>query len=720
MQINGAERKRVFARVDAAHFVGRASDVERLLTPAKGPGRSAGLTVLAAPNSGCSELLRQVYDSLFHEQSDVIPFYFELAGNDVDVPGAARRFLDEFLLQTVAFRRRDTGLIDTSPDVNEISQLAVPADAQWIDRLVEAVGSADGPSIETLLSAPLRAAARGARCFVLIDGLERAAQMPDGHVFLSVLTRAFERARFPFVFAGARRFLFGKTSFPAIRLAPLAFADRTRIIEHLANRAEIPITDQARDLIAVQLGANLRYIESFLRAAASSDAGFASFDDVERAYAQAIVGGEISRVIEAVLDRALMGRAHQSADLLYAVSTARGGKVTVDYWRAHAHLDDKACDLMLSALHTNEIVNVGSGYVTPELENLPLQDYISARNRLESLANERALVFAKSLTYYARRAPQLMSRFYRKSSAIGLCNLLRDFNGQSVSSALLDYSRFANELKGKDDPSILDELREDTQRVTLARILHCSETEHFYPRMADFCDAERSAVAFGDDDIWIAAEVESKLEATYDVAEMWCDRLELVALNCEFSRYKLWLIAPEGFDPDALSLLNERGAYGSSRKQAELLASVLRGGADSTVEPVASEYRIEIPMGPDTEIIAAHTFEDIARRHKVPPQSINQMKTALIESCINASEHSMSPDRRIQIGFAVDHGRFTISVANRGVRLGDKAEPSAKPSGARRGWGMKLIRDLMDEVTLEKTDDGTTLTMTKLIPNPDE
>jgi anti-sigma regulatory factor (Ser/Thr protein kinase) len=36
-------------------------------------------------------------------------------------------------------------------------------------------------------------------------------------------------------------------------------------------------------------------------------------------------------------------------------------------------------------------------------------------------------------------------------------------------------------------------------------------------------------------------------------------------------------------------------------------------------------------------------------------------------------------------------------------------------SEARRGWGLKLIRKLMDEVEFERVDDGTSLRMTKYL-----
>ena len=37
-----------------------------------------------------------------------------------------------------------------------------------------------------------------------------------------------------------------------------------------------------------------------------------------------------------------------------------------------------------------------------------------------------------------------------------------------------------------------------------------------------------------------------------------------------------------------------------------------------------------------------------------------------------------------------------------------------------RGRGLKIIRGLMDEVHFERTDDGATLVMTKLLKRPDK
>jgi anti-sigma regulatory factor (Ser/Thr protein kinase) len=131
------------------------------------------------------------------------------------------------------------------------------------------------------------------------------------------------------------------------------------------------------------------------------------------------------------------------------------------------------------------------------------------------------------------------------------------------------------------------------------------------------------------------------------------------------------------------------------------------------VKTAANEYEIVVPMGDDTEMIAAHTIEEIAKRHSFPAKAINQIKTALVEASINAAEHSLSPDQKIYQKFAVDADKLTITVSNRGVRLADKNVSVTDQDEGRRGWGLKLIKGLMDEVTVEHTDDGTRITMVK-------
>lgn len=317
-----------------------------------------------------------------------------------------------------------------------------------------------------------------------------------------------------------------------------------------------------------------------------------------------------------------------------------------------------------------------------------------------------------------------MVKCYRRRSEIGLRDILSAFDYQETPEILFDYSIFKDKIKGLSDEEIQKKYDGETKKIRLPQISYAAHSSAFYPPIAQVTEKERSAVAFGfrecvytndDEIVWITAEIDSKLEASKELAEFWCDRLEMVALMCGFLKYKLWLVAPEGFSPEAVEVLRRRNAYSSSRRQIELLIKFLNAEEKVREKLPANEYEMIVPMGDETELIAAHAVEEIARRHHFQPKAINQIKTALVEACINATEHSHSPDQKIYQKFSVEDDKIVITISNRGLRLTDKKVQEIKPEEGRRGWGLKLMRNLMDEVKFEQVDDGTRISMTKYL-----
>jgi serine/threonine-protein kinase RsbW len=118
-------------------------------------------------------------------------------------------------------------------------------------------------------------------------------------------------------------------------------------------------------------------------------------------------------------------------------------------------------------------------------------------------------------------------------------------------------------------------------------------------------------------------------------------------------------------------------------------------------------------MTDENELVSANALEEIAKRHNFEPKTINQIKTALIEACINAAEHGASPDGKIHQKIVIDDGRIEITVSNRGLRLSDNIPRKERQNDERRGWGLKLMETLMDEVRIEDVDDGTRISMVK-------
>ena len=206
------------------------------------------------------------------------------------------------------------------------------------------------------------------------------------------------------------------------------------------------------------------------------------------------------------------------------------------------------------------------------------------------------------------------------------------------------------------------------------------------------------------------------------VARAWCDRFESIAERLGFSRFQIWLISNEGFTEEASKLLERRKALaraGSSWNSWPLVCAIPYIARWYETEG-PDEFMMVVPMGEDNELIAANTAEQIAKRLTFRPEAINQIKTAIVEACINASEHSFSPDRKIYQRFRVESDRLVITISSRGIvpanLNGAKSGPEAKEAAEeRRGWGLKLIRTLMDEVEFERVDDGTSLRMTKYL-----
>ena len=91
------------------------------------------------PSAGVSELLRQAYDRIFNQRSDVIPIYFAFTRNETTAVSAAIEFLNTFLQQYIAFRRDEPSVSYATLTLQDLLQLAPPADHEWIEQLSRVV-----------------------------------------------------------------------------------------------------------------------------------------------------------------------------------------------------------------------------------------------------------------------------------------------------------------------------------------------------------------------------------------------------------------------------------------------------------------------------------------------------------------------------------------------------------------------------------------------------
>lgn len=134
------------------------------------------------------------------------------------------------------------------------------------------------------------------------------------------------------------------------------------------------------------------------------------------------------------------------------------------------------------------------------------------------------------------------------------------------------------------------------------------------------------------------------------------------------------------------------------------------------------EVTLVLPMAPDMELVASQAASALASFVGMAADRVDEVRMAVVEACINAFEHSHAPDRRVDITFQVwgdgEPERLEIRVHDAGVgfspaevedpRIENKIRGSRK-----RGWGLKIIQGLMDEVRIQSGTRGTTVIMSK-------
>lgn len=745
------EMRQILGRVTREEFVGRTAELQQLVSLATRSADARGLLILLTPLAGVSELLRQAYDELFRRQGNVVPIYYALPQTETTAVSAAIEFLNTFLLQYIACRRGEPSLCQASLTLDDLVQLAPAIDHQWIEELVEAYnrrrfGDDDRDLVRFCLTAPRRVPEGNARPCVLFEAVHLASYA-DSHVpFATELVRALRFVGPPFALAGLRREILdaverggGNTeSLDVMHLGALEPKEARELVTSAARRQQVTVSNETRDLLVQQLDGSPFFITSILQSAREKHLSLDSYLSCERLYVDEILGGRLNRYFTSFLDRIAPSPETRRALvrlLCESVTSGQGFRtVSFEVWRKRLKLGSSEVEQLLRRLHIQELVNWDGETIDTEGAPTPWKDYLRSRFRLDALREPRALVVADMMAHALKRAPQTVALHYRRAASLRLRELLGKFDSQRVPRTLFDYARFAETYRGLTAEEIEPGLDAEMEMLRLPQVFHTASGASFSPDLKAFGE-ESSVVAHGfegatytdaNEIVWLVGKIETKLEASRSETENWLNLLESVARRSAFVHVQIWLIANEGFSAEASELLREKGAYGSSQQQFEMLSARLTE-TDGSIRQTEDDNEIVMimPMGDDNEVLAAQTAEQLARRLNFRPEAINQIKTAIVEACINASEHSLSPDRKIYQRFRFEDDKLVITIASRGIlpiNVGKIAEAeqirqdeNGDAAEQRRGWGLKLIKTLMDEVEFERVDEGTSLRMTKYL-----
>lgn len=136
------------------------------------------------------------------------------------------------------------------------------------------------------------------------------------------------------------------------------------------------------------------------------------------------------------------------------------------------------------------------------------------------------------------------------------------------------------------------------------------------------------------------------------------------------------------------------------------------------------EITLTLPMLPDMELTASKTACAMGEHIRMSPDKIDEVRMAVVEACINAFEHSQAADQNVRLVFTVLGGDdepagLQISIHDDGIGFepGAVSVPAIEDklkAARKRGWGLKIINGLMDEVDIRSDSAGTTVVMRKM------
>jgi len=110
------------------------------------------------------------------------------------------------------------------------------------------------------------------------------------------------------------------------------------------------------------------------------------------------------------------------------------------------------------------------------------------------------------------------------------------------------------------------------------------------------------------------------------------------------------------------------------------------------------EFIIPSELGYEKTAIAIIT--NLAQKIDLPPERIDDLKTAIGEAVTNAIEHGnqLNPQLNVSVTALIQEDSIVLQVIDQGLQSLTKPALFRQDRTDNRGWGLFLIQRLMDEV----------------------
>ena len=727
----------IFPVIPEEEFFGRQDIIEDIYAITQRPSVSSGRSIFLCgrPKTGKTEVLRRLYNRLFWEQDKYVPFYYVFPEESLTVYDLCKDYLSEFLRQYLGFIKKDPALIRGGISLKRLSRLLKeersPLIASLIENLYDHIEDKNPMSaIKTSFSAPsFVSSIENAPFLLAIDDFHNVCRLPftERQGLFKEIGKAIKNSALIHVLAG----------YSPLRLkgfiGSLAGAVEIRELGGLSGRyceemwyilhRGLPECLKKTEISCVvkELAFNPFYIKTIIQRAKKDNLGITDLKTFYSLYLYELISGDLHLFFSSLLNGVNQGPKRSAVILLKACCEYK----LIDISSIESSLPCSRSDaiVIMEAFCLKGLIS-GSATGYKGIDDPVLKDFINILYRLN--VNREDTAHIKGIWLWKKlRSVEAENALNKDKALLDRCKAVLDgFHCQSIPSILFDYKTFHDRFKDKEYSQIANELRLEKRSIRLPLIVGSA-----LENIPSFSDIKHVILGYGFSDgvykegnesIWIVGCFFPDSLVSLEEASRFVENAKGIEEELEGKNILKWMISKEGFSDETMEMLVKHNVFASNMVQVYLIGGILTGVENMKEGESDYEFELVLPMVSETELVAARAVEEIAKKGSFDDNATNQIKMALIEACINAIEHSRVKDGKVYLRFLLNKERLTIYVENEGKDFEPAlvAEPhiDEKIFGShKRGFGIKLIKNLMDSVNFEKVNNYTRLKMVKYI-----